>query len=247
MVQITCDPLPLCRRVSEVDRIKAWEALMRRISIRGLIAFVVVFAIGLAALKTSSDLWAGMMLLVALAFVGVAILGAILMTGHERAWWLGFAVFEAGYLILTFGPWFTERIEPRLLTTLGLDYVHFHVTERTSGGNSTLQNQRQELVQRLIAESQKMRNPSADPTVRYLTQRISQIDNQLGSASLATSGPVENPWQKAFPGAANYDLFVQVGHSLFALMAGVLGGWIATWFDARRKRTETNGSAAVSG
>ena len=63
---------------------------MRRISIRTLMALVLVSAIGLAALRNASELWAGMMLRLALAAVGVAILGVALMRGRERAWWLGF-------------------------------------------------------------------------------------------------------------------------------------------------------------
>ena len=71
---------------------------MRRISVLSLMAFILVLAIGLAALRTASHLVAGMLLLAALAAVGVAILGAALMRGDERAWWAGFAFFGAAYL-----------------------------------------------------------------------------------------------------------------------------------------------------
>ena len=61
---------------------------MRGFSIRTLMAFVLVSAIGLAALRNAGDLWAGMMMQVALTAVGVAVLGAVLLRGRERAWWL---------------------------------------------------------------------------------------------------------------------------------------------------------------
>jgi hypothetical protein len=58
--------------------------IMRRFSIRTLMSAIVVSAIGLAALRNASDLWAGIMLLVALAAVGVAVLGAIILRGRDR-------------------------------------------------------------------------------------------------------------------------------------------------------------------
>jgi hypothetical protein len=56
--------------------------IMRRFTIRTLMSAIVVSAIGLAALRNASDLWAGFMLLVALAAVGVAVLGAIILRGR---------------------------------------------------------------------------------------------------------------------------------------------------------------------
>jgi hypothetical protein len=45
---------------------------MRRFSIPTLMAFVLVSAVGLAALRNANDLWVGMMILLALTAVGVA-------------------------------------------------------------------------------------------------------------------------------------------------------------------------------
>ena len=77
---------------------------MKRFSIRTLMAFVLVSAVGLAALRSATELWAQMMLMTSLFAVGVAVVGASLMQGRERAWWLGFAVFAGGYLALSVGP-----------------------------------------------------------------------------------------------------------------------------------------------
>ncbi len=49
--------------------------------------------------------------------VGVAVVGAILMTGRERAWWVGFAVFAGGYLHLSAGPWVEDAFRQQLVTT----------------------------------------------------------------------------------------------------------------------------------
>ena len=75
---------------------------MRRISIRTLMAFILVSAVGLAALRNANAWWGGTMLLLAMAAVGVAMTGAVLMRGRERCWWATFAFFGGGYLVLTF-------------------------------------------------------------------------------------------------------------------------------------------------
>src|SRR4051795_7359154 len=95
---------------------------MRRFSIRTLMAFVLVSAVALAALSNANEPWAGMMLLLALAAVGVAVLGAVLRNGRERAWWLGFAVFGGGYLVAALCP-----VRSELATTYLLGYVQARV------------------------------------------------------------------------------------------------------------------------
>jgi hypothetical protein len=81
---------------------------VRRFSIRTLMVLVLVSAVGLAALRSAGDLWAGMLLLLALASVGVAVMGAFIMRGSERYWWVGFAFFSSGYLALAVGPWLSD-------------------------------------------------------------------------------------------------------------------------------------------
>jgi hypothetical protein len=45
-----------------------------RVSISTLMSFVLISAVGLAALRNASEVWAGMMLLAAMAAVGAAVL-----------------------------------------------------------------------------------------------------------------------------------------------------------------------------
>ncbi len=97
---------------------------MRRFSIRSLTAFIVVAAIGLAALRNASDLWAGMLLLLALAAVAIAMMGAVILRGGERYWWAGFAFFGGGYLAVAVGPWLSDTFQPRLGTTQVLRHAH---------------------------------------------------------------------------------------------------------------------------
>lgn len=100
---------------------------MRRLSIRTLMAFVLIFAVGLAALRNANDLWAGVMLLFALAVVGVAVIGGVILRGRERCWWAGFAFFGGGYLALAIGPWFGSADQSRLVTTHLLESVRAKV------------------------------------------------------------------------------------------------------------------------
>ena len=90
---------------------------MRRFSIRTAMAFILVSAIGLAALRGASELWAQMMLMTSAIAVGVSVLGASLVRGREQAWWLGFAVFGAGYLAVSAGPWVDDAFRNQLITT----------------------------------------------------------------------------------------------------------------------------------
>jgi hypothetical protein len=193
---------------------------MRRISIRTLMALVLVSAIGLAALRNASELWAGMMLLLALAAVGVAILGVALMRGRERAWWLGFAVFGGGYLVAALCPFRSQ-----LGTTHLLDYVHVRVV---GSGIATVE------VSRIDQSSVLYRLVTTDGGVSERTIANSVYNSTSGKDLLARMEPA-NRWRSALPGAANREPFLRVGHCLFALLAGLLDATVASWFWKRRE------------
>src|SRR5947209_4142181 len=95
-----------------------------RISLARLMALVVVFAVGVAALRDASETWAGIVLLATLGFLAASILGVVYRSGGRRAWWLGFALFGWGYFALSFGLWFATEFRPRLPTTRLLSYLH---------------------------------------------------------------------------------------------------------------------------
>jgi hypothetical protein len=190
--------------------------------------FVLVAGVGLAALRNASDLWAGMMLLVALASVGVAVLGAVLMDDRERAWWLGFAVFGGGYLVAALSP-----VRSELATTHLLEYV----TARVGGSQvATFE------VSRMDGSTQLFRLVTQDGGV--IARKLpDSVVSSTPTSDLLTSMVPANRWLSALPGAASHDPFLRVGHSLFALLAGLVGGMIGTWFHSRRGRvTGTAGS-----
>jgi hypothetical protein len=73
-----------------------------RASIAGLMGAVLIAALGLAALRSASDTWAGTTLLATCGVLGLALVGMICRGAAERAWWLGFALFGWGYLAMAF-------------------------------------------------------------------------------------------------------------------------------------------------
>jgi hypothetical protein len=73
-----------------------------RFPIAGLMLAVLVVALGLAALRNASEIWAGATFLLTCAVLTLAIVGVVCRDQSERAWWLGFALFGWGYLVLAF-------------------------------------------------------------------------------------------------------------------------------------------------
>ncbi len=92
-----------------------------RFTIGWLMILVLVLAIGLAALKSGDETWAGVMFLLTCGVLGLAVIGAICCREAERAWWLGFALFGWGYMALAF--WFSEYL-PKLPTLTLLEVLH---------------------------------------------------------------------------------------------------------------------------
>jgi hypothetical protein len=71
-----------------------------RISIAGLMGVVLVAALGFAALRNSSESWAGLMLMLTCGVLMLGVVGSVCRGPRERAWWLGFTLFGVGYLAL---------------------------------------------------------------------------------------------------------------------------------------------------
>jgi hypothetical protein len=71
-----------------------------RFPIAGLMLAVLVVAVALAALRNASETWAGVMFLITCGVLSLAIVGVVCRDGPQRAWWLGFALFGWGYLVL---------------------------------------------------------------------------------------------------------------------------------------------------
>jgi hypothetical protein len=90
--------------------------LVRRVrfSIAGLMLAIGVTALVLAAARNGSPAWASAILMLTCGVLGLSIVGVVSRTGNERVWWLGFALFGCGYLVLAF---WSEADINRLPTT----------------------------------------------------------------------------------------------------------------------------------
>src|SRR5262249_41794575 len=82
-----------------------------------------------------------------------------------------------------------------------------------------------------------IRAVSTDGTVSTRTVPNSVYNSAEQDHILFTMEPV-NRWRSALPGATNHDPFLLVGHCLFTLLAGLVGGTVAVWFWRRRERVE---------
>src|SRR5262249_36376756 len=158
---------------------------------------VLACAVGLAALRNANELWAGTLALLTLGLLGVAVLGVIYERCRDRAWWLGYALFGGGYLVVAFAPWVVEGFQPRLATSELLGYVHSQVSPPSVQINLSnlklLQDQRV-LTQAKLATAKRLVRSPADPSVVSLQRTLKALDSKIGAIQVPTSGSV-NRWQ----------------------------------------------------
>jgi uncharacterized membrane protein YtjA (UPF0391 family) len=90
-----------------------------RVSIAGLMAAILVAAVGFAALRNASAWWCSVLFTFTLALFLIATVGAI--RGEDKAFWLAFALFGWGYMIASYEPWSKlHGTTPPSLVTTGL-------------------------------------------------------------------------------------------------------------------------------
>ena len=204
--------------------------MTKRISIAGLMGFVLFAALGFAGLKGASEAWASSCFtLLAVALV-VAPLNAWQGRGKGRAYWGGFAAAAWIDCLIVFGPMGPARVNPPPLATAAL-------SDRLEG---------------LI-------HPSPFFTVTSLVtyQPVPVAPSPplppgamiIGPVAPPPPGPTINstisytplPTTRMFRGSAapfDHDSFQQVAHALAALMAGMVGGLYSAWLFVRRERRE---------
>jgi hypothetical protein len=198
---------------------------MRRISIRSVMALIILAAIGLAALRNADELWAGTLLLVALALVGLGVMGAVIMRGRERYWWAGFAFFGGAYLALTVGPWLSDTFRPQLGTTQLLDRLRNRMFASSAPPLSADELEALRLKEQILEASlatlkRVTRNPDSEPGASVKTKQLLAIQARLTANKNA---------------APRTEDFHRAGHSVFALLAALVGGTAAGWLYLRRE------------
>jgi hypothetical protein len=139
------------------------------------------------------------------------------------------------------------------LTTQFLAYVHSQVTVSDRGAFRASLITYQRTRRQLQNSSQQTKDPN-DPALVALRAKLTSEHGDIRStASALKNSALQSPptaffssilpapanrWRAMLPGAANAEEFGRVGHSLFALLAGLVGGTVAVWFYERRERQE---------
>ncbi len=179
-----------------------------RFNIASLLVVVLVMGVGFAALRESSDLWESGIFTLTLTILPVSILHAIHRSDARRAFWIGFAVFGWIYLGLSLVP----SIEYRLLTTKALAFFDSKVPGRSQGlftvrltgiGTGAPGNQVQNLA------------------ITVDGNQIAASNEGVVGIRDATTGKVLGRW------IGTTENFIRIGHSMFALLAGWLGGLLS--------------------
>ena len=177
--------------------------------------FILLVAIGFAALRAASDLWARLVFSLALLVLSVGTLGLFVAHGPKRSYWLGFCLLGWGYMIACFGPWCFEEVQPRLITTWALEraapwIVRPRVLTLMDRGSA-----RSEVVSSVLATPMDLSDLQAGEV------RVDRI---------SSAWPATIYRSTLSPGAPDHVL--RIGHSLVTLGIAILGGWITqVWSD----------------
>jgi hypothetical protein len=226
---------------------------LRRTSIASIMVLILFLAVASAALRSASETWDGILLVVVLGMLAVSVLGVVYRRGNQRAGWLGFALFGWGYLTLASGPWFATEVQPRLPTTQLLAYLYRLAAEpltKPAIARSLLSWQYQAQAATLD-RAEHLRKLSLDLTgqlpdpaevASYMNDKSPNADDKA-IARLLESAEERAAWNRRWiraallgQGALNLAHLQHVGHSLFVLLAGLVGALVARWFHASRHR-----------
>ncbi len=176
-----------------------------RFNIASLLTVILVLGVSFAALRQSTDLWESGLFTATLGILLISILLAIHRTESKRAFWIGFALFGTIYLGLTLMP----SIERRLITTKALATLGLKLSWST-GGLVYFDYDSDGTADLYVANT--FGDVAAAAGLQPAGKKAWFQDFVVG-ASLTGSGTTEN--------------FVRIGHSLFALLVGCLGGQLS--------------------
>lgn len=197
-----------------------------RFSLLWLLGVVALIAVACAALRSASEIWGSAAFTLTVGALFAALLGLIFRQRASRAFWGGFALLGWGYLLLVFGPWFKDNVSHQLLTTKLLDYLH----------------------------PKLQRSANAPVTYSAFTPTMTTVPRTGWSQSGATwsantgaavvGGNTTTFTVRAIATPVPQH-FMQVGHSLWALLLASAGGLLARYFYDKRARPKQEEGAGT--
>ena len=175
-----------------------------RFSIAGLMAMILLLAIGMAALRDPTTLWASALFTAAVILCTASFLGAMAHRGVLRFSWAGIAVFGWVYLIISLGPWPGNLVGlPPLLPSHLMDRFQAYIV---SDGRTSYM-----IEERFDTDFKNMK-----------TNRI-----------IEGAGPPQPGGFKT----VDMTIYQQIGHSLGAMLFGIMGAFAGRFFAVRRERS----------
>ena len=188
-----------------------------RFSIGSALTLIGILGVTPAAFRDPSYLWANVTFSTAFAVLVLAIINVLYSRGARRAYWAGFALCGWAYFAMCSVPGLRESLCPRLVTEVIFDVLYPHVAPQPP--------------------------PPAPGMVRGPARTMIQIPGQPGVAvglvGMAPQAPApESRWSAwsepdrtngvGYPigtvSLVSSEAFRQIGHSMAALLVGVLGG-----------------------
>lgn len=184
---------------------------MRRysFSIRGLMAFIVILALGLVALRTPSRIWMNAWYSIAIGSVTFAVPAAFATVDERRAFWIGFAITGGVYFLFTLGPWVGDESFHHFITTTILDIAAPTIVDNRY----------------LIPSYMMAMNPPTAP-VDPTSWQVWNLPDFRTSTNRA--------WTIGYVTLHSPPLYLRIGHGLFTLIAGLIGGELSRFLYLRR-------------
>jgi hypothetical protein len=181
-------------------------------SLKWLVTAVTLTAFGLTALFNASQVWESVIGLATVVFLLTTVVAAVCSGGKRRAFWIGCLVFAWGYLFIADNPFRDNVQHPTLLTHVALDALHDLLNEDLS---AVLERERARRIADAVA--QRYRPGQRGRTIRDLSRnRIRFLQGEYAQAQSSTR---------------------RIGHYVFAWIFAAVGGFVGSYFYARRERT----------
>jgi hypothetical protein len=215
-----------------------------RFTIAGLLGLVLFFGIAFAALKAASPLWASALLSAIACLLLVGVLIAFHRTGRPRAFWAGFTLWATVYLVAGMAL----DLEPPLLTTRGLRSILAHTpTDPSGNGIGYFDYDSDGSVDIFITNSVnggRLYRNLGDGAFADVTDssNAGQVYRNVGNGAFTGVPDAALPANKAGANGlrtrlslylprvtGDPDSFLRIGHMLFALVFGFVGGRISVW------------------